>query len=177
MNKKDHIVIISNRLPFILGKKEDEKIEIKQGAGGLVTAMAPVLKKRNGTWIGWPGYVQESDINGSLLPEIQSAASGYSVKPVMLSSDELKNYYEGFANSIIWPLFHDSTDKCIFLPEYWKSYKEVNKKFALTVCQNAGNSDFLWVHDYQLILVAAELRKMHLRNQIGFFFAYPISSR
>jgi len=146
---------------------------VGKGAGGLVTAMAPILKNRNGTWVGWPGYVQEADMDGSMLPAIHSAASGYSVKPVMLNSYELKNYYEGFSNSILWPLFHDSTDKCIFLPEYWKSYKEVNKKFALTVCKNADNLDFLWVHDYQLILVGSQLRKMHVENKIGFFLHIP----
>jgi len=173
MDIKNHIIIVSNRLPFILEKAEDGNIEVKKGAGGLVTAMAPVLKKRNGTWVGWPGYVQEEDTDGSLLPVIQSMASGYSVEPVMVNSDELKNYYEGFANSIIWPLFHDFTNKCLFLPEYWKSYKEVNKKFALTVSLNAGKSDFLWVHDYQLILVGEHLRKMHIKNKIGFFLHIP----
>ncbi len=144
-----------------------------KGAGGLVTAMAPVLKNRNGTWIGWPGYVQEEDIEDSMLPAIQAAASGYSVKPVMLNAEELKNYYEGFSNSIIWPLFHDFTDKCIFLTEYWTSYQKVNKKFASAVYQNANDLDFIWVHDYQLILVGAKLRKMHLRNPMGFFLHIP----
>ena len=171
--KKGHIIIVSNRLPFILEKTADGNIEVGKGAGGLVTAMAPIMKNRNGTWIGWPGYVQEADTDDSLLLSIQSAAAGYSVKPVMLNSDELKNYYEGFSNSILWPLFHDSTDKCLFFPEYWKSYKEVNKKFALAVYQNADDPDFIWVHDYQLILVGANLRKMHKRNPIGFFLHIP----
>ena len=173
METKSHIIIVSNRLPLILKQTDDEKIEVGKGAGGLVTAMAPVLKNRNGTWIGWPGFVQKTDIDDNMLPALQTAASGYSVKPVMLNSDELKNYYEGFSNSIIWPLFHDFTDKCIFLSEYWESYQRVNKKFALIVCQNADDQDFIWVHDYQLILVGTELRKMHIRNRIGFFLHIP----
>ncbi|MCD4721977.1 MAG: trehalose-6-phosphate synthase, partial [Desulfobacula sp.] len=119
------------------------------------------------------GYVHKSDSDDKMLPAIQSAVSGYSVKPVMLNSDELKNFYEGFSNSILWPLFHNFTDKCIFLPEYWTSYREVNKKFALTVYRNADDLDFIWVHDYQLILVGAKLRKMHKRNPIGFFLHIP----
>ncbi|MCP3900764.1 MAG: trehalose-6-phosphate synthase, partial [Desulfobacteraceae bacterium] len=141
--------------------------------GGLVTAMAPVLKNRNGTWIGWPGYLEEEDIEEKALPAIQSTVSGYSVIPVILNSSELKDYYEGFSNSIIWPLFHDFTDQCIFLPEYWKSYQDVNKKFALTVCENTNEMDFIWVHDYQLMLVGAQLRKMQKKNQIGFFLHIP----
>ncbi|WP_299977364.1 trehalose-6-phosphate synthase [Desulfobacula sp.] len=171
--KKSHIIIVSNRLPIILKKAENGKIEVEKGAGGLITAMAPILKNRNGIWIGWPGYVHEAGIDDNRFPAIQSAVSGYSVKSVMLSSDELKNYYEGFSNSILWPLFHGFTDKCIFLPEYWISYQEVNKKFALTVYQNTDDPDFIWVHDYQLILVGAQLRKFSKRTPIGFFLHIP----
>ncbi len=174
MEKQSNIIIISNRLPLIVKKTENgKKIELGKGAGGLVTAMAPVLKNRNGTWIGWPGYVQETEIDDRMLEIIQSAADGYSVKPVMLTSDDLKNYYEGFSNSIIWPLFHCFTDKCIFLAEYWASYQKVNKKFARTVYENATYLDFIWVHDYQLILVGAQLRKMNMKNPIGFFLHIP----
>lgn len=172
-SEKSRIIIVSNRLPFILKKNKDGKIEVKKGAGGLVTAMEPILKNRDDTWVGWPGYVQESDSDGSMLSAIQSATSGYNIKPVMINSEELKNYYEGFANSIVWPLFHDFTGKCVFLPEYWESYQEVNKKFASAVCQNVGDLDFLWVHDYQLILVGAQLRKMQIRNKVGFFLHIP----
>jgi trehalose 6-phosphate synthase len=171
--KKSHIIIVSNRLPLILKKTVDRKIEMEKGAGGLVTSMAPVLKNRNGIWIGWPGYAQEIDIDDKILPIIQSAVSGYRVKPVMLTSDELKNFYEGFSNSILWPLFHNFTDKCLFLPEYWTSYQTVNQKFAFIVYQNSDDLDFIWVHDYQLILVGEELRKLHKRNQIGFFLHIP----
>jgi trehalose 6-phosphate synthase len=171
--KKSHIIIVSNRLPIVIKKTKYGKPEVEKGAGGLVTAMAPVLKNRNGTWIGWPGYVQESAIDDNILPAIESADSGYSVKLILLSSDELKNYYEGFSNSILWPLFHGFFDKCIFSPEYWKSYQEVNTKFAIAVYQNTNNLDFIWVHDYQLILVGAELRKRHKRNPIGFFLHIP----
>ncbi len=172
-SERSHIIIVSNRLPLILKKDENGEIMVGKGAGGLVTAMAPVLKNRNGIWIGWPGYVEEEDIDENILPAIQSAGPGYSVKSVMLNSKELKNYYEGFSNSIIWPLFHDFTDKCIFLPEYWTSYKSVNEKFAQTVHENADEKDFIWVHDYQLILVGDQLRKMGKENQIGFFLHIP----
>ena len=173
MGTKSRIIIVSNRLPLIVKMSDNGKIEVEKGAGGLVTSMAPVLQNREGTWIGWPGYVQKADMDDNMLTALQSAASGYRVKPVMLNSDEIKNYYEGFSNSIIWPLFHDFTDKCIFLSEYWTSYQAVNKKFALTVHQNTEYQDFIWVHDYQLILVGAQLRKRHIRNRIGFFLHIP----
>ncbi len=171
--EKSTIIVVSNRLPFIFTKSADGNIEVNLGAGGLVTAMAPILEKRGGTWIGWPGYVQESDADNRLLAEIQSASSHYSVKPVMLTSDDLKNYYEGFSNSIIWPLFHDSTDKCVFLPEYWESYKKVNKKFATTINLLADETDFIWVHDYHLLMVGSYLRKTQIDNPVGFFLHIP----
>ncbi|MEA1969308.1 MAG: hypothetical protein U9N77_13965, partial [Thermodesulfobacteriota bacterium] len=61
--KNSHIIIVSNRLPLILKKSGDGKIEVSKGAGGLVTAMAPVLKNRNGIWIGWPGYVHKENVD------------------------------------------------------------------------------------------------------------------
>ena len=170
--KKERIIIVSNRLPIVI-KKESGTIKVGKGSGGLVTAMAPVLKNRNGIWIGWPGYTENENIDGNELPEIESADPGYSVKSVMLTENDLKNYYEGFSNSILWPLFHDFIVKCIFSPEFWESYKEVNKKFALTVHHNAEPQDFIWVHDYQLILVGMELRRMHKKNHIGFFLHIP----
>jgi len=171
--QETNIIVVSNRLPFILKNSANGNIALEKGAGGLVTAMEPILKNQGGTWIGWPGYIQEADTKNCLLPEIQSAVSGYDVKPVMLNAGELKKYYKGFSNSIIWPLFHDSTDKCAFNPEYWESYKEVNEKFASTVFQNADESDFIWVHDYQLLLVGDYLRKKQIANQVGFFLHIP----
>jgi trehalose 6-phosphate synthase len=94
----------------------------------------------------------------------------------MLTSGDLKNYYEGFSNSVLWPLFHDFTDKCNFLPKFWYSYQQVNNKFALTIFKNASTADYIWVHDYQLILVGQYLRKMQIQNQIGFFLHIPFPS-
>ena len=101
---KTNFIIVSNRLPLIIKKNEEGKIEIQKGAGGLVTAMAPVLRNRNGTWIGWSGYVQEKEDDEDISKTIQSAISGYRVKPVKLNAEELKNYYEGFSNSILLPI-------------------------------------------------------------------------
>jgi trehalose 6-phosphate synthase/phosphatase len=167
------IIIVSNRLPFVLKKGEDGKIEVTKGAGGLVTAMVSALKNNNSIWVGWPGNVEEEKSNDTMLETIQSACPEYCIRSVMLSSEELHNYYIGFSNSILWPLFHDFIDKCLFLPEYWESYRDVNEKFASMVYQNANDNNFVWVHDYQLILVGEQLRKREMKNQIGFFLHIP----
>ncbi len=172
-SERNQIIIASNRLPIVIKKAEDGSIQIENGAGGLVTAMAPVLKNRNGTWVGWPGYVQEIDSEGHIGKALESAMTGYCIKPVILSDYELKNYYEGFSNSVLWPLFHGFTDKCVFNQEYWENYRKVNEKFAVTIYKNAQAADFIWVHDYQLLLVGSQLRKKQLQNRIGFFLHIP----
>jgi len=171
--RKSNFIIVSNRLPLIIKKMDDGTIEVGKGTGGLITAMAPVLKNRDGVWIGWPGYVEEREKEENILPLIQSAISGYRVKPVMLSAYDLKNYYEGFSNSILWPLFHGFSDKCIFIQEYWENYQDVNQKFTQVICQNADDNDFIWVHDYQLMLVGANLRKLQKNNTLAFFLHIP----
>ncbi|OQY00668.1 MAG: hypothetical protein B6I26_07030 [Desulfobacteraceae bacterium 4572_130] len=180
MNKinqqKNRIIVVSNRLPISLKKNKDGKIEIKRGAGGLITAMVPILKNKNGIWIGCLGDAEKKDINDNLLVKIKSIQLGYSIKSVMLDQEDFENYYEGFSNSILWPLFHDFIDKCNFSLEYWRGYQKINKNFALTVYNKSKPLDFIWVHDYQLILVGSELRKMKSINSIGFFLHIPFPS-
>ncbi|MCK4236813.1 MAG: trehalose-6-phosphate synthase [Candidatus Krumholzibacteria bacterium] len=164
------LVIISNRLPFTL-KKRGKKWNIKPGSGGLVTALAPVLKNRDGLWIGWPGTSGIEDISEPL--EIASRDVGYSMKPVLLSREEVQQYYIGLSNEVIWPLFHDLQSYCNFEPSYWETYKAVNKKFARVTADNTGPDDFIWVHDYHLMNVAQELRRLQVKSKVGFYLHIP----
>ena len=161
--KKRRLVIVSNRLPVIIDENNG-KYNVKEGSGGLVTALAPVLRNRGGVWIGWPG----SDYNEEVESLLASSAgdTGYQLKPVNLCSYEIDKYYHGFANEIIWPLFHDLQSRCNFDPEYWQAYKKVNKKFAEVIIKNITTNDYIWVHDYHLMNVSKELR---LKNpEFGF---------
>ena len=110
------LVIVSNRLPIVLDQEADGGWRVKPGSGGLVTAMAPVLKDRGGVWIGWPGIEEKQgmDIDGLLRDAVKD--SGYTFKPVPLSAEEMDGYYYGFANEILWPLFHDLQTRCNFDP-------------------------------------------------------------
>ncbi|MCF8106199.1 MAG: trehalose-6-phosphate synthase, partial [Desulfohalobiaceae bacterium] len=121
-DQDDCLVIVSNRLPLVLKNDGAGEIKVEMGAGGLVTALAPVLKNRGGIWIGWPGYVQEEDIQAEPILNRESAKLGYDLKPVQLSRDELDNFYEGFSNSVLWPLFHDFLGYCSFHQQYWDAY-------------------------------------------------------
>jgi len=167
----DRLVIVSNRLPIVIGRGDLGEWQVQPGSGGLVTALAPILRDRAGLWIGWPGTVEEVDLDG--LVAIGSKDAGYIFKPVLLTAEEVDQYYFGFSNEIIWPLFHDMHSRCNFDPAYWNMYQAVNLKFTQVIAQNTGMNDYIWVHDYHLMLVAKELRNMGLEHKIGFFLHTP----
>lgn len=179
LGKHDHhsrFMIVSNRLPIVISNEEG-KLTASMGSGGLVTALAPVLKNRGGIWIGWPGPVEEEErktVNEML--EKESHHEGFFLHPIFLTQEEVKLYYDGFANEIIWPLFHDLQSECHFDPLYWKAAQDVNHKFAEGICQKIQSDDFLWIHDYHLMLVGQELRKLGVTEKIGFFLHIPFPS-
>ncbi len=164
------LVVVSNRLPIVL-QKDGEKLSVKPGVGGLVTALAPVLKNRGGLWIGWSGA--EDDVNLDQLLGSYSKGAGYGLHPVFMTEEEVSGFYYGFANEIIWPLFHDFQSRCNFQPSYWNSYLNVNLKFSEAVGRVSRENDYIWVHDYHLMHVAFMLRNMGFTRSVGFFLHIP----
>jgi alpha,alpha-trehalose-phosphate synthase [UDP-forming] len=169
---REKLVIVSNRLPVVFSVDEDGKWQTTGGAGGLVSALLPLLRHRGGIWIGWPGT---SDISADLDEAIVrgSGRAGYSLKPVHLTAEEVHDFYHGFSNEVIWPLFHDLQSLCNFDPAYWRTYCDVNRKFAQVIADNTSVDDFIWVHDYHLMNVAAELHKLNRVSKAGFFLHIP----
>jgi len=165
------LLVVSNRLPTVLEKKDSGWI-LKPGSGGLVSALAPVLSHRGGVWIGWPGLALERGGPWEALISEGFRERGYNLLPVLLNEDEVKGFYEGFSNAILWPLFHDLTGRCDFQPAYWYTYLEVNHKFADAVVEHSRSGDFVWVQDYQLIHVAEFVRE-RCSARIGFFLHIP----
>jgi len=163
-------VAVSNRLPIEV-IHDTEGWHVRSGSGGLVTSLAPVLRDRGGFWIGWPGAQQVSDFR-DLLKEA-SRGSGYTLIPVSLTDQEIHGYYHGFANEIVWPLFHDLFTRCSFRPDYWYAYKSVNEKFARMIARVSEPKDYVWVHDYHLMYVARNLKKMEVPRRLGFFLHIP----
>ena len=166
------MLIVSNRLPVVLERREDSWTA-RSGSGGLVTALAPVLQKTGGTWIGWPGAgCEDASVLTRMLDE-HSRSVGYEMKPVPMSQAEVEGFYQGFCNEIIWPLFHDLQSRCNFVPDYWTNYVSVKMKFADVVCQHVQPDDFIWIHDYHLLGLGRRLREKGIRNRIGFFLHIP----
>jgi trehalose 6-phosphate synthase/phosphatase len=166
------LLVVSNRLPVVL-EKVPGGWTLKGGSGGLVSALAPVLSHRGGLWIGWPGLALPEGGEWEELIEAGFRERGYDLVPVLLSEEEVKGFYEGFSNAVLWPLFHDLTGSCDFEPAFWYAYLEVNKKFASTVVEHSRDDDFIWVQDYQLIHVAELVREEAESRQIGFFLHIP----
>lgn len=173
MNKQPtRLIIVSNRLPFVLAKDNGDW-SIKQGSGGLVTAMVPVLKNRGGVWVGWMGVPQEDNEGTDKAISETTKSLGYDLVQVSLNKEEVDGFYYGYSNEIIWPLFHDLPSFCNFNPAYWHTYQAVNLKYAQKVFEVAKKGDFIWIQDYQLICVALELRRMGTVQNIGFFLHIP----
>lgn len=168
------LIVVSNRLPFVVHHKDGEYV-LAPGSGGLVTALLPVLRDRGGIWIGWSGIHTDS-------PELEEAfraasrEAGYQLVPLALSEEEVDKYYHGYSNEVLWPLFHDLQTRCDFSPEYWHVYVKVNRKFAEALAERAGENDFIWIHDYQLMDVAHHLRAAGNRSNLAFFLHIPFPS-
>ena len=169
----NRLIVVSNRLPFALDSTGEDLWTVTPATGGLVSAVAPVLRERGGTWIGWPGTVGE--IPREPLAKATRNA-GYKIVSVALSETERDEFYYGYSNEVIWPLFHDLQNFCNFEPAYWQAYKQVNNRYADAIARCAEPDDFIWVHDYHLMYVAQALREQSLSQKLSaltFFLHIP----
>jgi trehalose 6-phosphate synthase len=140
------LLVVSNRLPVSLIQERGGWTQ-QRGSGGLVTALEPVLRERGGMWIGWSGVVDGD------LAEVQAALdrnrgdSPYALRAVPLSADDKRDFYQGAANEVLWPLFHGLVGRCNYQHRYWRAYREVNWRFAHAILEAARPGDFVWVQD------------------------------
>lgn len=174
LDKNQRLLIISNRLPIVVENREDS-FKVIPGSGGLITALNPLLKQYGGTWIGWHGTSELSSSQLEIIKNQHFENLGYSLSPINLTESEIDLFYEGFSNKIIWPLFHDLQSQCHFDPSYWGAYKEVTAKFAEHVIQQAKPDDFIWIHDYHLMLLGQELRNRGVNSKLVFFLHIPFT--
>ena len=159
------LVIVANRLPVDRMTDDDGTPGWRTSPGGLVTALEPVLRANDGTWIGWPGG-EEQDLEPFEF-------DGLDLVPMTMSAEEIENFYEGFSNATLWPLYHDVVAKPEFHREWWDSYVAVNRRFAAKAAEVASEGATVWVHDYQLQLVPQMLRDQRPDLRIGFYLHIP----
>ncbi len=154
-------VVIANRLPVDRVVQPDGSTTWRTSPGGLVTALEPVMRRNGGAWIGWHGAPDEK------LRTFEH--DGITLVPVHLTGQEYEEYYEGFSNATLWPLYHDVVAPPEFHREWWESYVEVNRRFAKKAARIARRNAVVWVQDYQLQLVPQMLRELRPDLRIGFF--------
>lgn len=171
MNKT---IIVSNRLPLQVSIDENS-LNITPSVGGLATGMKSVHADGNGIWVGWSG-IPENEIDSELSKEVESKIKEAKCVSVPLTNQDIEDYYEGFSNRALWPLFHYFMEYTNFEQQEWEAYKSVNEKFADVVINNLEDGDTVWVHDYQLLLLPQLIKDQKPNTTIGFFLHIPFPS-
>jgi trehalose 6-phosphate synthase len=159
------LVVAANRLPVDRVVDEHGNNSWQRSPGGLVTALESVMRGREAAWVGWAGEPG---------PEPKPfREDGMHLRPVGLSPLEIEEYYEGFSNDTLWPIYHDVIVPPTFHRTWWNTYRTVNQRFAKAVAEVAAPGATVWVHDYQLQLVPAMVRAIRPDVRIGWFNHIP----
>ncbi len=165
-------IIVSNRLPVKLTDSDGE-YSFTTSEGGLATGLGSIYQQSGNVWVGWPGMeMPDPELQKKITLDLDTA----NLKPVFLTQDEINNYYEGFSNEILWPVFHYMPTYARYQQGYWDSYVQVNEKFRNSILEIAEPGDIIWIHDYQLLLLPGMVRAVLPDITIGFFQHIPFPS-
>jgi trehalose 6-phosphate synthase len=157
------LLVVSNRL---------ENIRDPSQAGGLAVGIADALTERGGLWLGASREFQDSATSDEPLIHLERVGR-VQTAALTLPRQEYSLYYNGYANSVLWPLFHYRLDLVNYRGEFLHAYRQINARFAKAFAGLLSGNDMVWVHDYHLIPLAAELRRLGFQNRIGFFLHIP----
>ena len=168
------VIVVSNRLPVSL-KRGAALWQSKATAGGLATAMNPILQDSDGIWIGWSGDTSGAtdQSRAAILKEWTDKHRYYAID---LDHETAQGFYEGIANQALWPLFHHFPSLLRFDPEHWKAYVRANEIFRDAVLKHVRPDDLVWIHDYHFLLLPQMLREVRPDLSIGFFLHVPFPS-
>lgn len=177
---QQRLVVVSNRLPFNVSI-EDGRFVFHESAGGLVTGLSAYIESRKRTltpspehvWVGWPGSNVEAPLREELKKEARTRFQSY---PVFLSEEEMDQFYLGFCNATIWPLFHYFPSFTVYQANFWEQYKHVNEVFCETLLDVVRQGDLVWIHDYHLMLLPRMLKAKAPHLPVGFFLHIPFPS-
>jgi len=173
------ILIVSNRLPINV-KEKDGMLLFEESVGGLTSGIKSYIESAKAkkdelefVWVGWPG----ADIKKSRRKEVEShLVKRFHAHPVFMEEDMIDDFYHGFCNRTLWPLFHYFPSFTKYSKKQWESYKQANLLFCEKIIEIAKPDDIIWVHDYHLMLVPKMLREREKDNRIGFFLHIPFPS-
>ncbi len=169
------IILVSNRLSVSVAWDGDSFV-FKPSVGGLATGLSSFYQRQDSLWVGWCGLPhdqlsddEESEVEERLRTEYKSV-------PVPLSTEDLNQFYYGFCNNIIWPLFHYFPTYVQYDPELWEAYRRINERYLEYLRSVAQPDDYIWIHDYQLLLLPGMVRRHLPDTKIGFFLHIPFPS-
>jgi len=164
------LIIVSNRLPLSV-IREGGEVRLEQSTGGLATGLAGPHEQLGGLWVGWPGSTEV--LSEDERARIARQLTEQRAVPVWLEPDDVRRFYEGFSNGVLWPLFHYLVDQMPLHVRDWGAYERVNRRFAEVVAAHHRPGDLVWVHDYHLMLVPQLVRELVPGARIGFFLHIP----
>lgn len=154
------LVILSNRVADL--RKTTQ-------SGGLAVGLADALRERGGVWFGWDGETLQSSPREARVDQVDNVQ----MISAPMSVKDYSEYYVGYANSVLWPLFHYRLDLVDYHPGYFSGYQRVNAQFASLLSPYLEESDLIWVHDYHFIPMASHLRRLGCKQRMGFFLHIP----
>lgn len=174
------LIIISNRLPFTI-EKIGENVVVRQSSGGLVSAFKSYFDKSSDDTASyteriWIGSMDASEEDWQMAREMGAISDSFTIEPLFPDKDVYNDYYNGFSNSILWPLFHYFPSLVESKKEYFEAYKKINTLFAEKIFSIVRPDDVIWVQDYQLMLLPHLLRERMPEASIGFFLHIPFPS-
>lgn len=155
------LVVVSNRVADLSNPSQ---------AGGLAVGLSDALADRGGLWFGWDGNVVKQGTR--VAPDVK-VHDGITTVTLPMTTKDYDEFYAGFSNRVLWPVFHYRLDLESFEQRFLKGYQRVNSKFADALRPFLKPDDLIWIHDYHLIPLASELRKRGVRQKIGFFLHIP----
>lgn len=169
------VLIVSNRLPVTVERGDGGGFTVVRSAGGLATGLSGTHGGADSVWIGYPGELR--GLRKAEVRELNARFAEQRLVPVTVSAEEIRKYYEGYSNGVLWPMFHYQLDRLdLDSGDNWETYREVNRRFAEAVVAEYRPGDLIWVQDYQLMLVPELLRERLPEASIGFFLHIPFPS-
>lgn len=165
------LIIAANRLPISVSKRKGE-FHVHPSPGGLAAGLASLPESLERIWVGWPGVSSET-LKAEGREQIREDLASEDCVPVFLSQRQIEQYYLGFCNKTIWPLFHYFPVRTVFEQDYWKSYKQANDLFCDELLKIVQPDDSVWVHDFQLMLLPQLLRDRIPDLSVGYFLHIP----
>ncbi|KAI6821522.1 glycosyl transferase [Hortaea werneckii] len=176
-SRKERLLLISNRLPITIKRSEDGTYDFSVSSGGLVSGLSGLAKTMQFQWYGWP----DVQLPENEVPHVKKRLfEEFSAVPIFMEGDLADRHYNGFSNSMLWPLFHYHPGEITFDESAWEGYEEATHLFAKEIAGDVRDDDLVWVHDYHLMLLPKMLRE-ELNNQpdrpqnvkLGFFLHAP----